>query len=116
MRNPLPVLFLDWQGVERGFLDACLEPGRVSKSGKNELAKLGALGRKFTQTGHALRRRMLPYGVTIAAEPARRSARWLLADLVQKQRAPVRGIEDAFLVLDRSGECAALVAEKRTCH
>ena len=80
MRDPPPVLFLDWRGVERGFLDACLEPRRVCESGRNELAKLAELGRKFTQTGHALRRRMLPHGVTIAVEPARKSPRWLVVD------------------------------------
>ena len=74
-------LFLDWKEVERGFQDACLDPNRLSEFGKEHLENLASgLGRKFTQTGHALRRRMLPHGVKIAAENASKSEPWLLPD------------------------------------
>ena len=74
-------LFLDWREVDSGFQDACLDRSRLSESGREHLEYLASsLGRKFTQTGHCLRRRMLPHGVRIRPEKAQKSERWLFPD------------------------------------
>ena len=73
MAKPHTSLFLDWKNIERGFLDACLDPQRLSESGKHEIEKLAKMGRLFTQTSHGLRRRMLAHGVKITVEKAVKS-------------------------------------------
>ncbi|MBI3208838.1 MAG: hypothetical protein HYZ37_08045 [Candidatus Solibacter usitatus] len=78
---PRTFLFLDWQHVNKGDLEATLDPARVTGDGRKLLEMYARDFKKvFDETGHGFRPRNMPSGVRIALERPEKSEPWLMPD------------------------------------
>ena len=75
-------LFLDWLHVYKGQMEVTLDQGQVSAEGRAAIERMKQErgGKHPELSGHGMRRALLPYGVRISIEPARKSVPWLLQD------------------------------------
>ena len=75
-------LFLDWMHIYKGQMEITLDPERISEEGRAaiERMRLERGGKCPELSGHGMKRALLPYGVKVTIEPARKSAPWLRAD------------------------------------
>lgn len=80
MSNPA-ILFMDWLPVSKGMLQASLDPGQISASGKEMIDRMSAeFGVKYHFGSHGFIRNQLPSGIRITVELPVKSEPWLKAD------------------------------------
>ena len=79
--SPRTFLFVDWFHVNKGDLEATLDPARISDDGRKLLEMYARdFNKVFDQNGHGFRPRNMPSGVRITLERAEKSEPWLKAD------------------------------------
>lgn len=78
---PQTFLFVDWHHVNKGDLEATLDPARVSPEGRKLLDTYARdFNKVFEQSGHGFRPRHMPTGIRIVPETPVLSEPWLKAD------------------------------------
>jgi len=74
-------LFLDWLHVDKGGMEATYDPERISDEGRAIIERNKKMFGIYPDlSGHGMKRNRLPFGITIAVEPARKSTSWLIED------------------------------------
>ncbi len=74
-------LFLDWLHVDKGSMEATYDPERISDEGRAIIERNKKMFGIYPDlSGHGMKRNRLPFGITIAVEPARKSSPWLVED------------------------------------
>lgn len=74
-------LLVDWEHIDKGRLEATLDPERISDQGRAIIERNKKMfGIHPDLSGHGMKRSRLPFGVRIAAEPPRKTAPWLVED------------------------------------
>ncbi len=74
-------LFVDWFNVDKGRMEATLDPERLSEEGKAVIERnKREWGIYPDLSGHGMKRSRIPYGIRITPEKAQKSEPWLTAD------------------------------------